>query len=57
VFSSEPPNKALINAKNIILTPHISGSTYEAAENLARIAIQNISKYLNGNKPDFIVNK
>lgn len=43
VFASEPlpANSPLLNAPNIVLTPHIGGSTHEAEANISReIAIQ-----------------
>jgi D-3-phosphoglycerate dehydrogenase len=55
VYESEPPDKTLVNAKNIITTPHIAGSTFECAERLSKIAVSNIAKFIAGSRPDFIV--
>lgn len=42
VYTSEPPvDNPLVTAKNIVLTPHLGASTYEAGENVAiQIAAQ-----------------
>lgn len=55
VFNQEPPNELLIKAKNVILTPHIAGSTYEAAQNLGRITVNNLSRFLNDEPLRFMV--
>ncbi len=51
VLSEEPPRRVnpLINAKNCIITPHISWATKEARARLMDIAVDNLSQYLTGN--------
>lgn len=58
VFSVEPPQleNPLFNAKNVILTPHIAGTTTEAIENLSIGAAQAIIDYSNGKMPEYTVN-
>lgn len=50
VVSVEPilPDNPLLQAKNIILTPHISWATLEARKRLMGISIQNIKAFLSG---------
>lgn len=59
VFEKEPVlmDNPLRDMENVVLTPHIAGYTEES---LLRIAVQttdNCMKALNGNLPDYIVNK
>jgi len=58
VLSVEPPdiNNPLINAKNCLITPHISWASKAARERLMSIAANNFKSYINGN-PINIVNK
>jgi len=44
VFAEEPlpPNEEILELDNVVLTPHIGGSTFEALERLARIAVDNL---------------
>jgi len=42
----EPAMKELAKMKNVILTPHIAGQTYESAERHAEIAYKKIISYL-----------
>jgi D-3-phosphoglycerate dehydrogenase len=47
VYTSEPPvNNPLISAKNIVLTPHLGASTYEAGENVAVQVANQLKDYL-----------
>ena len=58
VFSVEPPEMTnpLFQAKNVILTPHIAGTTKEAIENLSIGAAQAIVDFSQGKQPAFVVN-
>ncbi|MDF2927005.1 MAG: D-isomer specific 2-hydroxyacid dehydrogenase NAD-binding protein [Paenibacillaceae bacterium] len=58
VYSVEPPelNNPLFAAKNVILTPHIAGTTAEAIENLSVGAAQAIVDFHRGEKPAYVVN-
>ncbi|MGB8212553.1 MAG: NAD(P)-dependent oxidoreductase [Anaerolineales bacterium] len=52
VFTQEPidPESRLLHLENVILTPHIAYKTIEALEHRARITINNIINFQNGNK-------
>lgn len=57
VFDNEPPiamDNLLLNAPNVVLTPHIGFATKEAMEKRAVIAFTNINKYLMG-KPQNVM--
>src|SRR5690606_7150674 len=48
VFETEPPIAAdhpLLNAKNVVLTPHIAYATREALERRAEIAFNNVLSF------------
>jgi glycerate dehydrogenase len=57
VVGREPivPDNPLLEAKNIILTPHISWATLEARKRLMRICLQNLKAFLEGH-PENVVN-
>ena len=58
VFDNEPNiNPELIGMENVILTPHIASATFEAREDMARLAVNGILEVLNGKMPANIVNK
>lgn len=59
VFSVEPPqlDNPLFSAKNIILTPHIAGTTKEAIDNLSLGAAQAVVDFCEGKVPTYVVNK
>jgi glycerate dehydrogenase len=50
VVSSEPigENNPLLKAKNCIITPHIAWAPKESRERLMRIAVENVSSFLDG---------
>lgn len=58
VFEREPldPNSPLLKLENVTLTPHIAGSTREAILNAPRMMATDIERFLNGEKPRFVVN-
>jgi len=58
VFSSEPlsKNNPLFNAKNILLTPHLGASTYEAKEGVSLSICNQVVNFLKDNKLDNAVN-
>lgn len=57
VVSTEPirPDNPLLQAKNIIITPHIAWAPKESRQRLMDIAVENLKTYLNGT-PQNIVN-
>lgn len=58
VFSEEPvhPANPLLKTKNVILTPHLAGTTSEARTRIIEVAIRNILGVINGQKPFNVVN-
>jgi len=51
VFSVEPPsgNHPLLHAKNVVLTPHIAWTSFEARQKLLEITANNIRAFQRGN--------
>lgn len=57
VLSVEPPERYEFQGlDNVVLTPHIGGSTHEAISRIRKVIIGNISRIQNGKKPLHIVN-
>ncbi len=58
VLDGEPPDPAspIFDAPNIIVTPHMAGSTNECLETIARTAAQDIARVLRGRRARFPVN-
>lgn len=58
VVSTEPirMDNPLLQAKNIIITPHISWAPKESRQRLMNIAVENLQAFLN-NSPQNVVNK
>lgn len=58
VFSSEPPpaDHPLLRAPNVVLTPHLGASTFEAQETVAREAAQLLIDFLLRGSVQFAVN-
>ncbi len=59
VLEGEPPDPAspIFDAPNIILTPHMAGSTNECLETIARTAAADIARVLQGKRARFPVNR
>jgi len=58
VFENEPPkNSPLLTLDNVILTPHIGANTKEGQIKAGTVCAEQIIKVLNGENPDFWVNK
>lgn len=57
-FNPEPPapDNPLFTAKNLILTPHMAGTTFEASEAVGVGAAQAIIDFSNGKMPQFPIN-
>ena len=58
VLDGEPPdpNSPLFDAPNVLITPHMAGSTRECLETIANTAMQDIVRVLRGKKPLHSVN-
>lgn len=57
VYPKEPwEENNLLNLKNVLTTPHMGASSYEAMELMDRICSENIVKILNEEKPDNLIN-
>ncbi len=58
VFSAEPPPKdhPFFGLENMILTPHLAGSTRESGARIIGMAVENIARVLNGGKPRWVLN-
>jgi D-3-phosphoglycerate dehydrogenase len=58
VFEQEPPkNSPLLTLENVILTPHIGANTHEGQTRAGTVCAEQIIKVLNGQEPNFCVNK
>ncbi len=58
VFSTEPPpaDHPLFGLDNVILTPHLAGSTNEARERIVSMAMDNVARVIRGEAPLWVVN-
>ncbi|HZQ55346.1 MAG TPA: 2-hydroxyacid dehydrogenase [Bryobacteraceae bacterium] len=58
VFPEEPlpPGSSLRELPNLVMTPHIAGGTRQAAEKAARLAAEEIERYLTGQPLCFCAN-
>ncbi len=58
VFENEPPKDSpLLQLDNVVLTPHIGANTKEGQIRAGTVCAEQIIKVLNGETPDFWVNK
>jgi D-3-phosphoglycerate dehydrogenase len=59
VFEEEPlsNDNSLLKMENVVLTPHIASSTVYAVEETFKKAVFNILAYLEGRKPNWIINE
>ncbi len=59
VLEGEPPDpkSPIFDAPNLILTPHMAGSTRECLETIARTAAEDMARVLQGKRVKFPVNK
>jgi len=59
VFEKEPPSKEnkLLTLNNVVLSPHIGANTREAQIKAGTICAEQVMKVLNGEEPDFWVNR
>tara|TARA_Y100000588_G_scaffold54741_1_gene52079 strand:- start:546 stop:1517 length:972 start_codon:yes stop_codon:yes gene_type:complete len=53
ILEGEPPDpqSPIFKSPNVIITPHIGGSTYECLENIAKIASENLADFFKGEIP------
>ncbi|WP_059170679.1 hydroxyacid dehydrogenase [Bacillus sp. FJAT-27445] len=58
VFDPEPPkaDDPILSLPNVIVTPHIGGTTVECNYIMSTTVAKNILKAVNGGKPDFVGN-
>lgn len=58
VFEDEGGNidKRFLHMENVILTPHVAWNTFEGKEALHKEVTDNVIRFLNGEKPESIVN-
>ena len=58
VLDGEPPdpNSPLFDAPNVLITPHMAGSTEECLQNIAKTAMQDIVRVIHGKEPLHAVN-
>jgi D-3-phosphoglycerate dehydrogenase len=58
VWEDEPPphNHPLMAFDNVVVSPHVAGSTIEARENMGRIAAEQALEILDGKKPPRLIN-
>lgn len=59
VFESEPPRKGfgLIGLENVILTPHLSWYSEDAAWEIRRKIVEDVERFVQGKPPRFPLNK
>ena len=59
ILEDEPPNpkSPILKSPNVIITPHIGGSTFECLEKVASIASKSIAEFFNGKVPKNIIKK
>ncbi len=46
VFHIEPPNSKLLELENVVLTPHIGGSTSDASDRVGNAVVEQIKDYI-----------
>jgi phosphoglycerate dehydrogenase-like enzyme len=58
VYGEEPPqrNHPLFGLENVILTPHLAGSTLESGIRIINMALDNLGRALRGEKPLWVLN-
>jgi D-3-phosphoglycerate dehydrogenase / 2-oxoglutarate reductase len=58
VWEDEPPphDHPLMAFDNVVVSPHVAGSTIEARENMGRIAAEQALEILDGKKPPRLIN-
>jgi D-3-phosphoglycerate dehydrogenase len=46
-----PPGYPLVGLPNVLITPHIGSRTHESVQRQASCAVENLTRFLSGNKP------
>lgn len=59
VWAEEPvrPDNPLLGLGNVIATPHIGAGTRDTMQNVLQIAFRNIQRMIDGEQPQFVVNR
>ena len=59
VFEQEPlsPTSPLRKMENVVITPHTSSSTREAFRNTWKSTVNNIQRFVEGKRPNWVVNR
>ncbi|WP_435185582.1 C-terminal binding protein [Halobellus sp. EA9] len=58
VLESEPPeDDRILNLDNVVITPHAAWYSEDALTELQRTAGENVATFLNGDVPDYVVNR
>ena len=59
VFETHPiaPDSPLLSLDNVVLTPHLGGATEETVERHSRMMTDDILRFLDGQRPEHLVNK
>ncbi len=58
VFAKEPPpaDHPFFGLENVILTPHLAGSTRESGGRIINMALDNLIRVMRGEKPQWVLN-
>lgn len=58
VYDVEPPPRdwPLFDAPNVVMTPHLAGATKQTAARAAAIVSDDITRFLNGERPRYVAN-
>ncbi|MCO7174928.1 phosphoglycerate dehydrogenase [Sporolactobacillus kofuensis] len=56
VFETEPP-ESVPDLDHLIVSPHIGGTTRESIARVAQVTVDNISKFMRNEMPDFLANQ
>lgn len=57
VFETEPPEEMLPALDNLVVTPHIGGTTQESVRRVAMVTVDNIRRYIHGEPLNHIANQ
>lgn len=57
VFETEPPEDMLPALDNLVVTPHIGGTTKESVRRVAMVTVDNIRRYIQGEPLNHVANQ